>query len=80
MEDTFEPIVVEKKVIPIYKKILCPHCNVDMVRGNFNILIFPPIMTYSCPKCGFTYESTSSYPTIEWHIEENGTVGEQIYV
>jgi DNA-directed RNA polymerase subunit RPC12/RpoP len=80
MENKIEPIIVEKRVVPIYKNIHCPHCNSSMVGGNFNVLIFPPIMNYICPKCGYVYESSKSYPTIEWYVEENGTLGEQIYV
>ena len=80
MEKDIEPIVIERKVIPIHKTILCPHCKVNLSREEIQLLSFPPRLIYSCPKCTYIYETNKLYPTIEWHVEENGTIGEQVYV
>ena len=72
-----QPLVVEQNVRPVIRRLLCPDCNVDMLRANFDILLtFPPKVSYTCPKCGMTHVSSESYPRIEWITEE----GEIVYV
>lgn len=71
------PIVTEQNVRPVLRRLLCPDCNVDMLRGNFDVLLsFPPKISYTCPKCGMTHLSSESYPRIEWVTEED----EKVYV
>ena len=72
-----QPLVVEQNVRAVLRRLLCPDCNVDMLRGNFDILLtFPPKVSYTCPKCGMTHVSSESYPRIEWITEE----GENVYL
>jgi predicted RNA-binding Zn-ribbon protein involved in translation (DUF1610 family) len=48
------------------ERLYCDECGEEMVSTGELIFTFPLQLKYICPKCGFTLETTESYPKVAY--------------
>ncbi len=64
-------MIIKREIKKIYEcRLYCDKCNIELNRDPIVLSTYPEQYSYICPTCGKITLSYSSYPKLEYELEE----------